>query len=267
MSEQVRSGLVQHPRCPYCHGAVAPAEPKAACDRCMSWHHQECWDTLGRCAACQAEAPVGARADPPRALREERSSGRGAKSKPKAKGDLSTLPDWLHVEPEGGSLIFRRRWYQPMVLFFAFFCLFWDGFLVVWYGIVFTLLAEGATPAVVMAVLPLIHVVVGVGLTYFTICGFLNRTEVRLEGSRLVVQHRPLPWRGAVDLPLSELEGLAAREHFSRGKHGPTRTYRLVAVRRGEGARREVAILTDFTQEQEVEAARAILEERLGLAG
>ena len=62
MSEQerpkVRIGL-EHPRCPYCKDAVQPGDRKKACDACMSWHHAECWDGYGRCAACEGAAVAG----------------------------------------------------------------------------------------------------------------------------------------------------------------------------------------------------------------
>ncbi len=46
---------VQHPRCPFCHEAVTPAEPhKRACGACMGWHHDACWQEHGGCAACGA---------------------------------------------------------------------------------------------------------------------------------------------------------------------------------------------------------------------
>jgi hypothetical protein len=44
---------VHHPRCPYCHEAVTPAdEEKRSCGSCMAWHHAECWDEHQGCAAC-----------------------------------------------------------------------------------------------------------------------------------------------------------------------------------------------------------------------
>src|SRR5690606_5247899 len=102
-----------------------------------------------------------------------------AAQKPRAgQGALATLPDWLRVGQGGGGLVFTRRWFQPVFLFLAFFCLMWDGFLVVWYGIAFATLGTAKGPGLMMFVFPLIHVAVGVGLTYYTICGFFNRTEV-----------------------------------------------------------------------------------------
>ncbi|MEZ6185289.1 MAG: hypothetical protein R3F62_09815 [Planctomycetota bacterium] len=74
---------VQRPRCPFCTTDVAADERKTACDRCMSWHHSECWSEHGKCAACGHEATSEAlRAPPaPRAAAAPRNaaarSGRG----------------------------------------------------------------------------------------------------------------------------------------------------------------------------------------------
>lgn len=46
-----------HPPCPYCHGPVEPRQIKAACDGCMAWHHRECWEEHGACAACAFPDP------------------------------------------------------------------------------------------------------------------------------------------------------------------------------------------------------------------
>ena len=36
--------------CPYCHDAVQ--EDGVACTSCLGRHHDDCWDTHGRCASC-----------------------------------------------------------------------------------------------------------------------------------------------------------------------------------------------------------------------
>jgi hypothetical protein len=70
MPEGMRSleAHIAHPRCPYCHEGVAPADTKTACTVCMAWFHRDCWGELGgRCATC---GHVDSRSDRP-ALRVE----------------------------------------------------------------------------------------------------------------------------------------------------------------------------------------------------
>ena len=44
-------------RCPYCHESVRPETSKLACDSCMAWHHQECWQEHGKCSVCEWSQP------------------------------------------------------------------------------------------------------------------------------------------------------------------------------------------------------------------
>lgn len=45
-------------RCPYCHDGFEEAELEASvvCQRCLSRHHEDCWN--GCCASCQAGRPL-----------------------------------------------------------------------------------------------------------------------------------------------------------------------------------------------------------------
>jgi eukaryotic-like serine/threonine-protein kinase len=56
---------VEHPRCPYCHEGVRPADDKEPCLGCMAWHHAACWDEHGGCAACGRGVEPGDVARPP----------------------------------------------------------------------------------------------------------------------------------------------------------------------------------------------------------
>ncbi len=53
---------VLHPRCPFCHAGVRPAEEKTACLGCMTWHHLDCWDEGKGCGACGRHIRFGLRA-------------------------------------------------------------------------------------------------------------------------------------------------------------------------------------------------------------
>ena len=93
MSEQerpkVRIGL-EHPRCPYCKDAVQPGDRKKACDACMSWHHAECWEGYGRCAACEGASVAGV--DAPAGLVSVRGAGPGVDVEAAASGAPSANP-------------------------------------------------------------------------------------------------------------------------------------------------------------------------------
>ena len=131
----------------------------------------------------------------------------------------------LKIEELGSTLNMEYKWLKPQAYFFAFFCLFWDGFLVVWYSIAF------ATDGPLMMILfPLIHVAVGAGLTYYTICLFVNKSYIEVDNSRLSIRHAPLPWwRGTVDLHPRDLEQLYVKEKINKGENGTTKQYSVRA--------------------------------------
>ncbi|HVJ83988.1 MAG TPA: hypothetical protein VM452_00010 [Caulifigura sp.] len=101
----------------------------------------------------------------------------------------------------GGELYLRRSWFSPQLIFLAFFCVFWDGFLIFWYSIALFGNAKMQGPGPgdgfwMMVLFPLLHVAVGVGLTYSVVAGFLNKTQILVDTSQLHVRHQPVPWWG-----------------------------------------------------------------------
>jgi hypothetical protein len=50
--ERAREVHVELPRCPWCHDAVRGGQEKRGCSACMAWHHEECFEEHGACAAC-----------------------------------------------------------------------------------------------------------------------------------------------------------------------------------------------------------------------
>jgi hypothetical protein len=86
------------------------------------------------------------------------------------------LPENLSIVHDRGTFIIRRRWFSPIVFFFVFFALFWNGFMVVWMSIA---LNQGQW---IMAAFGSIHALVGLGLIYFCVANFLNKT--RMERAR-----------------------------------------------------------------------------------
>jgi hypothetical protein len=139
------------------------------------------------------------------------------------------MPERFQVDEEPGLLRISWRWFSWILIMLAFFCVAWDGFLLFWYGIAFT---QKDVPWV-MIVFPVAHVAVGVGLTYRTLCGFVNKTVVEVSRRSLRIHHGPLPWFGSRDYDARDLKQLYCEEQ--RGKDsdsGTNSTYTLTAVMR-----------------------------------
>jgi len=161
------------------------------------------------------------------------------------------MPPTISMTSSGKTLEVTLRWFSWTVLALAFFCVFWDGFMVVWYVIA---LSEGVA---VMAVAGLLHLAVGVGLTYFCLASWLNSTRITLDGMYLRIEHGPLPWPGGLELPTSNIEQLFTKQVVHRGKHGPHYSFELHAALRDGSQRKLLSGLSDAEQalyiEQEAE--------------
>lgn len=138
-----------------------------------------------------------------------------------------SLPDGMSIRQDGSDLVLVRRWFSVKYLALLFFCVFWDGFLVVWYTIAFT--QHGP---LLMKLFLMLHVAVGVGLTYTAVAGLLNRTFIRVNSSELCVTHGPLPWPGK-KVARGDLDQLFCEEKVHHGKNGSRTDYTISAVVRG----------------------------------
>jgi hypothetical protein len=128
------------------------------------------------------------------------------------------------------DLVDRRRlswaWFRWPVLFMVLFCVVWDSFLVFWYSI-----ALGGNAPWIMSVFPLLHVAVGVGITYLTLAMLFNRTRVEVGTDGLSVRHGPVPWAGNVTLDPGEIRQLYCDQTQNRNRRGyPNTTFNVNAV-------------------------------------
>lgn len=146
------------------------------------------------------------------------------------------MPEKITREVLPTGLRFTYRWFGLQFLFFAFFCVIWNGFLFFWYstattGVDWSAGAGGLKSDQLMTLLfPIGHVAVGIGLTYFTLCGFLNRTTVNVSPREISVRHGPLPWFGNRTVPALQVAQIFREEIVRQGKNGTYTRYQLSAA-------------------------------------
>ena len=156
-------------------------------------------------------------------VRFDISRGKGKQTMTRDPIELG-LPDKVEFYNRGSHIEIVRKWFGWQILFLTAFAVFWNGFLVNWY----TRIPEDAD---LMAVLfPLIHVGVGVGLTYYVVAGWFNRTHILVSHRKLAVQHTPVPWFGNKEISASELQQVYAKEKISHSRNGTTVTYEVHAI-------------------------------------
>src|SRR5690554_5843962 len=84
------------------------------------------------------------------------------------------------------AFILRRHWRSWKLIPLLLFTLFWNGFMIVWMTIA---ISSGIW---VMAAFGSIHGIVGLGLAYFCIASFFNKTDIITHPIYLEVKHYPL---------------------------------------------------------------------------
>jgi hypothetical protein len=171
------------------------------------------------------------------------------------------LPKGMTFEKTLHGVQITRAWFTPAAIGLLLFCVFWDGFLVFWY---FTVVKTGAPD--IAKLLPIVHVLVGLLLSYFAAASFVNRTRVTVERGVLDIRHAPLPWPGPRGLGTAQIRQLFCKRHVSRSKNGLRISWQLWAVTDAE-TRRKLLSGLELDQalylEQEVEKALGIQDRPL----
>ena len=172
------------------------------------------------------------------------------------------LPKGMTFERTLHGMEITRAWFTPAAFGLVLFCVLWDGFLVFWY---FTVAKTGA-PGIAM-LLPVVHVVIGLALSYFAAASFVNRTRVSVERGVLRITHAPLPWPGPRGLGTAQIRQLFCKRHVSRGKSGVRISWQLWALSDNESRRKLLSSL-ELDQalylEQELEKALGIHDRPVG---
>lgn len=223
-----------------------PAFSAVACPSCgtLLGPRDVSLDTLaGRCPGCQALVDLRGAVPPPAA----------------AVDDVLPvpLPRGVHLEDRGRDMVIVRRWYSPVYIFLAFFAVMWNAFLVVWYAAAFA----GDAP-LLFKLFPLLHVAAGIGISYATLAGFLNRTTITVERDHLTVRHAPVPWSGNLDVSTLSLEQLYCTEKVHRGRNGTTVRYGVEAVLK-DG--RNLKVVTGLDDREQALFIEERMERHLGI--
>jgi hypothetical protein len=165
-------------------------------------------------------------------------------------------PDQIEVSRDENGLKLVYRWISPTYLFMAVFCIFWDGFLVFWYG---SALSQSSPPPI-MLWFPLLHVGVGIGLTYSALAGLLNRTTVTVGQGLITIRHHPLPWFGVTRLQSTDVRQLYCEERI--GGRNQTASHHLSAL---SSDNRKIALLKNLSSPELARYLEHEIETALGI--
>jgi hypothetical protein len=147
-----------------------------------------------------------------------------AKSKSKARARPLHPPRGFNIAERADGWVMSWRWFTPAVIPITFFVIVWNGFLVLWYMMVPGFGGGFGGMSVFFMLFPLLHVGVGVVLTYNVLATYLNRTTITLTADHINVRSLPVPhpWRD-VSLRMEDIAQVyVKRNHVTGlGKSGP----------------------------------------------
>ncbi|MCP4437806.1 MAG: hypothetical protein GY810_02595 [Aureispira sp.] len=148
--------------------------------------------------------------------------------------DIVPIPASLEIDESEMNLFIFREWRNPLAWFFIIFGLVWSS---VVFSIAYMVLGGilemgGAGLLVGLFLVPFI--VVGTGLIYTGVATWVNTTTLHVNHDYLRVSHQPLPWKGAVRIPVEDIVNIEVKEETRQGKNGSYQVNLLNIIQKGK---------------------------------
>jgi hypothetical protein len=157
--------------------------------------------------------------------------------------DSPTIPEGLDVIPAADGVIIRKLWLTWKTALLGLFAIFWDSFLFFWYSQALS----KPNPSLMILVFPLLHVGVGVGITYYVLASLVNKTDIVVSSAGVSVVIGPAPWVGNKTVKAGEITGVMVRE---RSSNRNSRSYNVMYA---DGSRKERRLVTSLSESDQAE--------------
>lgn len=178
---------------------------------------------------------------------------------------ITPMPNNIKIEDNPNYFTIRRRWFSFIHFFTLFFSLMWNGILLIFYfGILSSFqLAENdmtiSPEQILMLFFPVIHVAAGIGIFYYSMCGFFNSTYITATHEFLTVRNGPLPSPGNRKIRIDSIKQFYCEER--RGSKGSV-SYKVNVITPNFTKINLVSGLYELDQARFIEKA---IEDRLGI--
>ncbi|WP_432797880.1 hypothetical protein [Poriferisphaera sp. WC338] len=205
---------------------------------------------IGKCTHCNSITSFAGKLP-------ARNSDTSSPVQPKLEIDASEIRGVM-IEELPDAYTITRKWFTPAAFALLGFCAIWDSFLIFWYFMAFT-----DDAPLMMKLFPILHVAVGICLTYAAICMLVNKTIIRLDPNALSIKHAPLPWSGNKSVQTLDIQQLFVREKVNRSKDGnATYTY---AVHAQTTKNKVIKLVPNIQKAEQAQFIEQQLEKQLGI--
>lgn len=176
------------------------------------------------------------------------------------------IPEKLVVHDYGNELTISWRWFSPAGLMLIPFCIAWNGFLVGWYSMGFSMMGQMGAMSIIMLLFPIVHVAVGLGLLYGCAVNLCNSTTVRVRSGKLTLSHGPIYAGKTQELSVDEIDQLYVKEELNINKTpnpGQGLMNHTLCARTKSG--REIKLLSRNNDADIARALEYLVEQHLGI--
>ncbi|KAB0301858.1 hypothetical protein F2Z80_22785 [Vibrio fortis] len=139
------------------------------------------------------------------------------------------IPEGMTISSSFDGMKIERRWFSNQTLFMTVFVVVWDSFLFYWYSNALSSGGFTKENAVTLA-FPLIHLAIGVFLTYYVIACYLNKTTVSVSHSFVESKISPVPFGFKKLIPSSSIEQVYCKDVVKKSKDGSSVTFEVRVI-------------------------------------
>jgi hypothetical protein len=182
------------------------------------------------CPSCRAEVPGAALELSLKLGRCPQCDCVFSLEEPSATRPLTPAEHRAVERQEADGLHLTLPWQTPVAYFIAFFATVWNLIMLYIVGMIIPMVMSAGLEMIIVGLVPMVHVSVGVGLAYYSVALFVNKTDLHLSSSGLHLRHGPLPWRGNRDVPRAEIAQLFVGERIVKHKNSSRKVYDLKIV-------------------------------------
>jgi hypothetical protein len=166
------------------------------------------------------------------------------------------LPEKMELFHRSSHIEIVCKWFGWQIVFMTAFTLIWCGLIYNWYSKTI----ENSDS--MQTYFYLISVAIGIGLTYYVIAGWLNRTHIIISHNKIAVYHRPIPWLGNKELDASNLKQLYTKRKISQSGNGTSVTYEVHAIMRND---RNIKLVRGLESSEQALYIEQEIEKYLGI--
>ncbi|WP_087024595.1 hypothetical protein [Thaumasiovibrio subtropicus] len=171
------------------------------------------------------------------------------------------ISNGMNISTTPVGLIIERKWFSSNTLFLTVFTIAWYGFLLNWYTNIPNIWPINAEN-MMAALFPLIHVSVGISLTYYVIASYFNKTTVTVSPSVVESRITPIPFGFKKSITSKSIEQVYCKEVTTEGRNRKHVSYEVRVVLKDQ---RHIGLVSGFESSEQALFLQQEIEAYLGI--